>query len=183
MVEKYIPKILARTIYEIDYSKLYDNGKRIILFDLDNTLASYDDIIPTSKQMELNQTLRQIGFKIYILSNNHQKRAELYTQKFIVDGYLHLARKPFVGRIQKFLSRENINYFESIWIGDQLLTDISCANKLGIDSVLVSSISRNSEKWYTRINRKREEHILRKIAKTNSKMAIEIQKIIDNEEI
>lgn len=181
-MEKYIPKFLAHTIYEIDYSKLYAGGKRIILFDLDNTLAPYNDIVPTVKQVELNHALRKIGFQIYILSNNHEDRAKLYTQEFTVDGYLYLAQKPFTGKIKRFLSKHNINSSTSIWIGDQLLTDILCANKLGIDSVLVSSISRDSEKWYTRINRKREERILKKIAQCNPKLAVEMQNIICNKE-
>lgn len=177
-MEKYIPNYLAKSIYDIDYVKLYDNGKRIILFDLDNTLAPYDNVVPTEKQIELNQMLRQMGFKIYIISNNHQNRTELYTSTFLVEDYLVLAQKPFTYRIKRFLKNCNIDYKASIWIGDQLLTDISCANQLGIESILVSSISRGSEKWYTKINRKREKRILRKIAKTNPELSIKIEEII-----
>ena len=59
-----------------------------------------------------------------------------------------------------FLKKENIEITNTILIGDQLLTDIKCANKLGLDSVLVKSISRKSEKWYTRINRLREKRVI-----------------------
>lgn len=177
-VGKYIPNYLAKSIYDIDYVKLYDNGKRIILFDLDNTLAPYDDVVPTEKQIELNTVLRKLGFKIYIISNNHQNRTKLYTNTFVVDDYLVLAHKPFTYKIKRFLKKKNINYNESIWIGDQLLTDISCANKLEIESVLVSSISRSSEKWYTKMNRKREKKVLKKIAKTNLELSLHIEEII-----
>lgn len=175
---KYIPNYLAKSIYDIDYVKLYDSGKRIILFDLDNTLAPYDDVVPTEKQIELNNILRTIGYKIYIISNNHQNRTKLYTTTFLVDDYLVLAQKPFTYKIKKFLKKNNVNNDESIWIGDQLLTDISCSNKLGIESVLVSSISRGSEKWYTRMNRKREKMVLKKIAKANLELSIKIEEII-----
>lgn len=47
-------------------------------------------------------------------------------------------------------------------IGDQLLTDIVCANKIGVTNILVKSISRKTERWYTRINRLREEKVLKK---------------------
>lgn len=175
---KYVPKSLAPTIYDIDFNKLYEKGVKYILFDLDNTLAPYDDIKPTPKQIEFNQKLREKGFKIFILSNNNKKRMKLYTEEFIVDAYLSFANKPLSFRIKRFLKKHQIDKSKSIWIGDQLLTDISCANKIGIDSILVSSISRKSEKWYTRWNRKREEKILKKIALTDPLMAQKIKDII-----
>lgn len=174
----HIPTYLAQSVYDIDYNKLYANGKRVILFDLDNTLAPYDDSTPTDKQLELNKKLKEIGFRIYILSNNHQKRTKLYTTTFLVDGYLVLARKPFVYKIKPFLKKENIEITNTILIGDQLLTDIKCANKLGLDSVLVKSISRKSEKWYTRINRLREKRVINNIAKVDKEKANAIAKII-----
>lgn len=177
-MNRYIPTYLAVNVYAIDYNKLYANGKRVILFDLDNTLASYDNTIPTDEQLELNKKLRKIGFQIYILSNNHEKRTKLYTTTFTVDGYLVLARKPFVYKIKPYLKKENIDISKTILIGDQLLTDIKCANKLGIDSALVKSISRKSEKWYTRINRLRERKIINKIARIDKDKALAIKKII-----
>ena len=132
----------------------------------------------TIYHMPLYKKLKEIGFRIYILSNNHQKRTKLYTTTFLVDGYLVLARKPFVYKIRPFLKKENIEITNTILIGDQLLTDIKCANKLGLDSVLVKSISRKSEKWYTRINRLREKRVINNIAKVDKEKAIAIAKII-----
>mgnify|MGYP000121594272 FL=1 len=76
------------------------------------------------------------------------------------------------------MKKENIEITNTILIGDQLLTDIKCANKLGLDSVLVKSISRKSEKWYTRINRLREKRVINNIAKVDKEKAIAIAKII-----
>ena len=45
-------------------------------------------------------------------------------------------------------------------------------------SVLVKSISRKSEKWYTRINRLREKRVINNIAKVDKEKAIAIAKII-----
>lgn len=180
-MKKYLPTYLAWTVYDIDFASLYEQGKRVILFDLDNTLASYEDTTPTNKQLELNEKLRKIGFKIYIASNNREKRTKLYTNTFKVDSYIVLAKKPFTFKINKFLKKMQINKDELIMIGDQLLTDIACANKLGVDNILVHSISRKTEKWYTKINRKREKYILKKITKKDNKIANEIKKIIGNQ--
>ncbi len=177
-MSKYIPTYLAKTVYDIDFNKLYASGKKVILFDLDNTLASYAEVLPTEKQLELNDKLRLIGFKIYIASNNKLYRTKTYTEKFIVDDYLVLARKPFTRKIKAFLKKNNINKEEMIMVGDQLLTDIACANKLKVDSVLVHSISRKTEKWYTKINRKREKMVLKKIEKQDPILANNIRTII-----
>jgi predicted HAD superfamily phosphohydrolase YqeG len=66
-------------------------------------------------------------------------------------------------------------------IGDQLVTDILCANRVGVDSILVKSISRASEKWYTRINRLRDPFIVKKIAKKDALYAKQIAEIVRKE--
>ena len=52
-------------------------------------------------------------------------------------------------------------------MGDQLVTDISGFNKLGVDSILVKTIDQKNQKWYTKINRLREKNILKKIKKVD----------------
>lgn len=180
-MNKYIPTSLAMTVYDIDFATLYANGARVILFDLDNTLAPYDEVEPTKKQLELNEKLRTMGYKIFIVSNNRKPRTALYTKKFKVDDYLVLAKKPFKFKISKFLKKHNIKKEEIVMIGDQMLTDICCANRLGVVSVMVKSISRKSEKWYTRINRLREKMILKKIAKKDIALAKNIKKHIGHQ--
>jgi predicted HAD superfamily phosphohydrolase YqeG len=50
-------------------------------------------------------------------------------------------------------------------IGDQLVTDVLGANRLGGYSILVNPIERKTEKWYTRMNRRLERRMLDKIAR------------------
>ena len=44
---KYIPTSIVTYFKDIDFVKLYEQGKRIILTDLDNTLISYKEEEPT----------------------------------------------------------------------------------------------------------------------------------------
>ena len=44
---KYIPTMLAQNVYNIDFVTLYEEGIRNILFDLDNTIATYEEHIET----------------------------------------------------------------------------------------------------------------------------------------
>ena len=38
-MEEYLPDIYQKSIYTIDYSKLYNRGIKCLLFDLDNTIV------------------------------------------------------------------------------------------------------------------------------------------------
>lgn len=164
---KYIPNYVYKTIYDIDFDTLYANGKKIILSDLDNTIAGYDELEASKKCIEWNDLLKKQGFKIYLVSNNNDTRIRKFSKKFYIDGYLSKARKPFTKRLEKFLKENNINKEEVISIGDQIVTDIVGFNSLGVDTILVKTINQKKQKWYTKINRSREKRILRKIKKVD----------------
>ena len=163
---KYIPTKIALSVFDINYNELYASGKRIILFDLDNTLISYYEDEPNDKLIDFGNMLLSIGFKVYVLSNNKGKRIMKFMSKFPATGAGYSMKKPFKSKIM---------------IGDQLVTDILCANNVGADSILVKSISRESEKFYTVINRLREPLIIKRFAKRNIEYANQILDIIKKE--
>lgn len=181
-MRNFCPTFLSESVFDIDYEKLYNLGKRVILFDLDNTLISYFETIPSEELILLGEKLNNMGFITYVFTNNHESRLKDFCDKFphYKDNY-HMD-KPFGFKIRKYLKNENIlNLSSVIMIGDQLVTDIICANRVGVDSILVRSISRESEHLYTRINRKREKGIVKRIAKNNSSYASQIFNIINKE--
>ena len=63
-------------------------------------------------------------------------------------------------------------------MGDQILTDILCANRVGIESILVKTIDKSSQKWYTNINRLREKYIVKKLVKKQLPNANEVLELI-----
>lgn len=179
---KYIPMDCYKTVYDVDFNSLYAQGKNFILFDLDNTLAPYDDVIMSNKVREFFEDLKKIGFKVAIISNNNSKR---------IIKYLNGCDMPFVSRafkphkrgykrIEKILGFPNKD--EVIVVGDQILTDVCGANRYGYDVILVKTIKRSNEKWYTKINRKRIKFILKKIRKIDEVMYLKLKEIeeVDN---
>ena len=179
---KYIPTKIALSVFDINYNELYASGKRIILFDLDNTLISYYEDEPNEKLIDFGNMLLSIGFKVYVLSNNKGNRIIKFMSKFPATGAGYSMKKPFKSKIMKFLDWNGIrDYKEIVMIGDQLVTDILCANNVGVDSILVKSISRDSEKFYTVINRLREPLIIKRFAKCNKEYANQILDIIKKE--
>jgi len=162
----FIPNEFHDNVYEIDFEALYKNGKRLILSDLDNTLISYAEKKPTKENIALFEKLEELGFELILVSNNIPSRIETYCEDTHVKGFAN-ARKPLNIGLRKAFHHGKRAYEKSevIVIGDQLMTDIWGANRMGLYSILVNPIKRKTEKWYTKMNRKIEEKMLLKIEK------------------
>lgn len=63
MLKKLIPDYYFKSIYDIPYTQLYENGIRLILTDLDNTLISYQEELPNKELFELKNKLNKIDRK------------------------------------------------------------------------------------------------------------------------
>lgn len=167
---KFVPSEFHATFFDIDFDMLYQKGYRVILTDLDNTLITYEELLPTDKIISKLDSIRKIGFEVFIISNNHPPRID----KFL-DGtdYLGIgsAKKPLKTGIKRALKLSDNEYFldEVVIIGDQLMTDIYGANRFGAYSILVNPLKRKTEKWYTKFNRKIELKMLEKIKKKYNK--------------
>ena len=53
MVEKFMPDIYQKSIYYINYDKLYKKGVRCIIFDLDNTITPSYIKEPTKTNIDI----------------------------------------------------------------------------------------------------------------------------------
>ena len=70
-----------------------------------------------------------------------------------------------------------IDKTKTIGLGDQLVTDILGFNRLGVYSILVKTIDKKTQKWYTKINRLREIKILKEIKKINPNIGRKIEEL------
>ena len=69
------PDIYQKNIFNISYLNLKNNGIKLLLFDLDNTIIPfYDDIVPL-KTKQLFEKLNE-DFKVVIVSNSRKKRVK-----------------------------------------------------------------------------------------------------------
>lgn len=174
-INKYTPTSVYKTIFDIDYNELYAQGKRYILTDLDNTLASYDVIYATEEVINWFNNLKEIGFTVLIISNNNKKRIKTFLNGLEIP-FVSRALKPLKKGFKKAL--KILNFYEKdkmISIGDQIVTDVCGANKFGIDSILVKPIKRKTEKWYTKLfNRRIQNRAIKKMKIKNPRMYEEI---------
>lgn len=161
-MDMFIPDIYQKSIYTIDYKKLKKNGIKCLLFDLDNTIAPYKVIEPDQKVKELFASLEK-DFKVIIISNSNKNRLRPFKEKLNVDVAFS-SKKPFKTKYKKILELYHFKIDEVACIGDQLLTDILGANRMGFTSILVNRIAKY-ETIFTRFNRFFEKFILKSLAK------------------
>ena len=162
----FIPDDYETTIYDIDFQKLYNDGKRLILSDLDNTLISYKMVDPTDELIAWKNKLEEMGFELIICSNNHKDRVKSFSEKLGVKC-VWSAKKPFKGGIKKAIRLASRKYStdEIIEIGDQLMTDQFASSRCKLYTIMVKNIDPKTEIWTTRFNRRIENKVLRRIKK------------------
>ncbi len=124
-------------INDINLNSIQKKGIKYIFCDLDNTLVPHFSHYPNKNCSLFFQKLHELDFKVFIISNNNKKRVENFCNLLKVDDFVYNAKKPFVKKIKKIIKKHNIKIEDSIFIGDQFITDILVANRLGAKSILV----------------------------------------------
>ena len=174
-ITKFIPYQIHETVFDIDFNKLYEEGKRFILFDLDNTLLPYDVPYAYDELRDLLNKIQAIGFKIMIVSNNSSDRVLNFCNDVNLKCITR-AKKPFKKGFKKALKVLSCkDKTQALSVGDQLMTDILGSNRTGINAILVKPLKKSNEKWYTRYNRKMEKHVLKRIKKYDESIYKEIE--------
>ena len=121
--------------YAIDFKKLYKDGYRGILFDIDNTLVPHG--APADERaIALFKELKQIGFTTCLISNNKEPRVKSFCDKVDSD-YIFKAGKPLPGGYEEGIRKMKTTKENTLFIGDQIFTDILGANLAGMPSFLV----------------------------------------------
>ena len=143
MLQIFYPKKRMKSIMDIDFVKLYEVGYRGVIFDIDNTLVPHGKPA-TPEIVEFFVRLREIGFQTRLLSNNQMDRVEPFAiavkSKFICN-----AHKPARTNYLLAVKEMGIRIDETIFVGDQLFTDIYGANRSNIESILVDPIHKKEE--------------------------------------
>ncbi len=143
MFEKFFPDETVSSTYEIDFESLYEEGFRGILFDIDNTLVEHG-MDANSQAVELFGRLKKIGFECCLISNNKKKRVSSFNQQIgahmVFDAHKPSRKNYFYAMELMGTDKDN-----TLFVGDQLFTDIWGAKKAGIRNILVKPISKKEE--------------------------------------
>ncbi len=143
MFNIFFPNAYAETAYEIPYEMLYQSGIRGLLFDIDNTLTEHGKPA-TEHAITLMKHLKEMGFSVCLISNNKEERVKKFAAQ-VQTEYIYKAGKPkkagYVAAMQKIGTARDTTVF----VGDQLFTDVFGAKNAGIYAYLVSPIDKKEE--------------------------------------
>ncbi|AJY76248.1 YqeG family HAD IIIA-type phosphatase [Paenibacillus beijingensis] len=152
MFERLVPHMRVKSIYDIDLNMLAQKGVKGIITDLDNTLVGARVALATPELVQWLDTVRSLGFKVVIVSNNHETRVSRFALPLAIP-FIHAARKPGGRSFRKALRVLGLQAEETVVIGDQMLTDVLGGKRMGLYTILVSPITPADEGIMTRFNR------------------------------
>ena len=164
-MEKYIPDVYQKSIYDINYKKLQQCGIKCLLFDLDNTLVPLNTKEPNDKLKEFINNLKEQGFKVIIYSKCFKNRIQPFKDILEVDC-CSLKKKTFDKKIEEIRKTLNFKQAELALIGDQMVTDIVSGNKAGITTILLNPISKK-DRLCEKFDRMKEKKIMKKLRNNN----------------
>ncbi len=143
MFDMFFPDRYVASAYVIDYEQLYEKGFRGLIFDIDNTLVPHgapaDD-----RAVKLFGRLKEIGYQCCLISNNQEPRVKMFNEKIKVD-YVYNSHKPSTKNYKKAMEIMGTYTDNTLFIGDQLFTDVWGAKRAGIGNILVKPIHPREE--------------------------------------
>lgn len=143
MLQMFYPDEYLDSTYEIPFEDLYQQGYRGILFDIDNTLVPHgapaDD-----RAMALFQRLHAMGFATCLISNNKEPRVKSFSEQ-VNSYYIYKAGKPLPSGYEEGMKKMQTEKEHTLFIGDQIFTDVLGAKRAGLRTILVKPIHPKEE--------------------------------------
>lgn len=141
----FFPDECIDSTYDIDFSRLAEEGKKGVIFDIDNTLVEHG-FPADNRSIKLLHDISELGLKVVFLSNNKEPRVKSFKDAALPDAdYIYKAGKPSKSGYLKACKMMEITTEEAIFVGDQLFTDVWGAKRSGISNILVSPIDKHEE--------------------------------------
>lgn len=144
MFDRFYPDEDVASAYDIPYDALYQKGIRGVIFDVDNTLVPHD--APADERARrLFSYLRELGMSTCLLSNNKEPRVAAFAEAVGGSHYIYKGGKPGVKGYKRAMEIMGTGMDSTIFVGDQLFTDVYGAKRTGIFSYLVKPIHPKEE--------------------------------------
>lgn len=143
MLERFYPDLYLDSAYQIDFGEYYRKGYRGVIFDIDNTLVPHG-APADARSIELIGRLKEMGFGVVFLSNNKEPRVKMFNDAVHAE-YIYKAGKPGKKGYLKAMEMIGTDRKTTLFVGDQLFTDVWGARNTGIFSILVHPIDKKEE--------------------------------------
>lgn len=136
------PKKLVASVYDLDWEVLAGRYSGVI-FDIDNTLVPHgapaDD-----KAIRLFKRIHGLGMKTMLVSNNGEERVKPFADRLWTE-YVYKAGKPKKGGYETAMKKMGTTPRNTLFIGDQIFTDVWGANRAGMDTMLTEPVDPSTD--------------------------------------
>lgn len=148
------PKKIIASVYELDWETISRTYHGVI-FDIDNTLVPHG-APADEKAQALFARIHGLGMRTMLVSNNGEARVKPFAKK-VDTQYVYKAGKPKKGGYEEAMRRMGTTREDTLFIGDQIFTDVWGANRAGICSMLTKPIDPSTDeiqivikRWFER---------------------------------
>lgn len=131
-MRRYVADRKFRSFEDVTPKILKDEGVKLLLCDLDNTLRLHSEKEPADELADWIEDCREAGVMIVIISNNGRKKM---MQKFcepIKVPCVWWARKPMSTKLTEAMEKYGFTPEETVMLGDKWSTDVLAAKFAGV---------------------------------------------------
>lgn len=141
LVKIIMPDSYVASIYDVHYGKLYDNGIRFAVFDIDCTILPFDDVKVPQKPISFFRDLKELGLTLGLCSNGSLKRVRPVGEALDVK-YIAQAQKPFKCSFERLkgMFGSECTPDNTAFIGDSFYLDMIFADKCGMYKIMVDAL-------------------------------------------
>jgi HAD superfamily phosphatase (TIGR01668 family) len=138
------PSEIVKDIHAIDFRQLKRQGISALLLDIDDTLIprTQNDVSPQVFEWVVSR--KEEGFKLCLTSNSRHPMRVKYIAETLGVPSLHLSLKPLPFAFWQAMKLLGSAPKTTAMIGDQLFMDILGANLLGIYSIFVEHLTKET---------------------------------------
>ncbi|HIU64406.1 MAG TPA: YqeG family HAD IIIA-type phosphatase [Candidatus Avacidaminococcus intestinavium] len=166
MLQLFCPDYRCKQLDQISIDWLITKQIKVIILDLDNTLMTRSSLAPSETIQQWVFAVQKAGIRIIVLSNNGGKRMRNVQNLFGVPT-ISWAVKPLSFGFKRALQCLEVKNTDGVLvIGDQLLTDVWGAKRLGLKVLWIESRS-GQEFIFTKLTRTIESFVIKRLNEKN----------------
>ena len=136
----YKPTLRYRSVLDIPLEFFYHDDMKLVILDLDDTIAGRHHSDIDVPQEEWVRTIKHHCTVLLISNNPDPARVEHFANKLGLD-YIYNSGKPHISdKLRKMI--EHYDKEHICVIGDQLITDVILGNNIGCKSIYVSPLTK-----------------------------------------
>ena len=155
-----VPDYIFKTFDEASADFLCSIGIKAVILDIDNTLEPYEHPHPGEHVIAWLNSLSERGINTAIVSNNGWERVNIFNKDIGMPA-IAKAKKPFKKNVLRAMEMLSAKRENTIFIGDQILTDVLAAHNAGIRAILVPPINDRRDP-FTKFKRLLEKPFIKK---------------------